>query len=92
MDEEGLKVMRRWWMLRRTKNGLKADPGGAPASARPFLELASEPQAMSPAEIDLTGVLGRRRGRRVVGMVCNGELRKVFLAKRAGGWVRRKGV
>ena len=55
--------MRQWWALGRTKDGLKADPGGAPESAAPFSELASEPEAMSWAEIDPTEVLGRRRGR-----------------------------
>ena len=58
--------MRQWWALGRTKDGLKADPGGAPASSAPFSELASEPVAMSWAEIDPTEVLGRRRGRPIV--------------------------
>ena len=42
--------MRQWWALGRTKDGLKADPEGAPASSAPFSELASEPEAMSWAE------------------------------------------
>ena len=84
--------MRQWWTLERTKDGLKADPGGAPASSAPFSELASEPEAMSWAEIDPTEVLGRRTGRRVFGMVRNGTLPKVFSSKRDGGWGRREGV
>ena len=76
--------MRRWWALGRTKDGLKADPGGAPASSAPSSELASEPEAMSWAEIDPTEVLGRRRGRRIFVMVRNGESPKVFPAKRGG--------
>ena len=83
--------MRQWWALGRTKDGLKADPGGAPASSARFSELASEPEAKSWAEIDPTEVLGRRRGRRF-GMVRNGELPKVFPAKRGGAWGRREGV
>ena len=39
--------MCQWWALGRTKDGLKADPGGAPASSAPFSELASKPEAMS---------------------------------------------
>ena len=50
--------MRQWWALGRTKEGQKADPGGAPASAAPFSELTSEPEAMSWAEIAPTEVLG----------------------------------
>ena len=84
--------MRQWWALGRTKDGLKADPGGAPASAAPFLELASEPKAMLWAEIDPTEVLGRRRGRWCFGMVRNCELRKVSSAKRGGARGRREGV
>ena len=84
--------MRQWWALGRTKDGLKADPGGAPASSAPFSELASELEAMSWAEIDPTEVLGRRRGRRNFGMVRNGELLKVSPAKRGGAWGRREGV
>ena len=34
----------------RTKDSLKADPGGASASAAPFSELASKPEAMSWAD------------------------------------------
>ena len=55
--------MHQWWALGRTKDGLEADPGGAPASSAPFSELASEPEAMSWAEIDPTEVLERRKGR-----------------------------
>ena len=77
--------------LGRTKDGLKADPGGAPASSAAFSELASEPEA-SCAEIDPTKVLGRRRGRRTFGMVRTGELPKVFPTKCGGAWGRRKGV
>ena len=84
--------MRQWWALGRTKDGLKADPRGAPASLAPFSELASEPEAMSWAEKDPTEVLGRRRGRRNFGMVCNVELPKVFPAKRGGAWDRRGGI
>ena len=84
--------MRQWWALGRTKDGLKADPGAAPASSAPFSELASEPEAMSWAEIDPTEVLGRRRGRRIFGMVRNGELPEVFPARRGGAWVRSEGV
>ena len=84
--------MRQWWALGRSKNGLKADTGRAPASSSPFPELASEPETMSWAEIDPTEVLGRRRGRRNFGMVRNGELPKVFPAKRGGTWGRREGV
>ena len=61
--------MRQWWALGRTRDGLRADPGGAPASSAPFSELASEPQAMSWAEIDPTEVSGRRRGRWCLGMI-----------------------
>ena len=68
--------MRQWWALGRTKDGLKADPGGSPASAATFSELASEPEAMSWAEIDPTKGMGWRRGRWCLGMVRNGELRK----------------
>ena len=64
-DEEGQKEMRQWWALGRTKDGLKVDPGGAPASSAPFSELAGEPEARSWAEIDPTEVLARRRGRRI---------------------------
>ena len=73
------------------EGGLKTDPGGTPASSAPFSELESEPEAMSWAEIDPTEVLGRRRGRWVFGMVRNGELPKVFLAKPGGAWGRREG-
>ena len=44
-------------------DGRKDDPGGPPASAASLLKLASEPEAISWAEIDPTKVLGRRRGR-----------------------------
>ena len=72
---------------------MKADPGEAPASSAPFSELAREPEVMSWAEIDPTEVLGRRRGRHICfGMVRNGELPKVFLAKSGGAWGRREGV
>ena len=84
--------MRQWWTLGRTTDGLKADPGGAPACSAPFSELASKPEAMSWAEIDPTGVFGRRRGRWFLGMVRNGELPKVFPAKRGGAWGRREEV
>ena len=43
------------------EGGLKSDPGGAPVSTAPFLELASESAAISWAEIDSAKVLGRRR-------------------------------
>ena len=77
--------MRQWWALGRTKDGLKADPGGAPASSAPFSELASEPEAMLWAEIDPTEFLGRRGGRRIdFGMVRNGGLPNVFPAKHSG--------
>ena len=36
-------------------------------------------------------VLGRRRGRRIFGIVRNGELPKVFPANRGGAWDRRGG-
>ena len=84
--------MRQWWALGRTKGGLKSDLGGAPASSAPFSELASESEVMSWAEIDTTEVLGRRRIRRISGMVRNGELLKVFPAKRGGEWGRKEGV
>ena len=85
--------MRQWWALGKTEGGLKADPGGAPASSAPFSELASEPEAISWAEIDPTEVLARRRGRRIIfGLVRNGELPKVFPAKRGSAWGRREGV
>ena len=77
--------MRQWWALGRTKDGLKADPEGAPASA------ASEPESMSWAEIDPAEVLGRRRGRWFLGMVGNGELPKVS-SEMGGAWGRREGV
>ena len=84
--------MRQWWALGTTKNGLKADPGGAPASSAPSSELAREPEVMSWAEIGPTDVLGRRRGRRSFGMARNGESPKVFPGKRGGAWGRRGGV
>ena len=83
--------MTQWWALGRTKDGLKSNPGGAPGSSASFSELASEPEAMSWAEIDPTEVLARRRGRRIFGMVRSGELPKVFPAKRGGAWGRREG-
>ena len=58
--------MCQWWALGKTKDGLKADPGGAPASLAPFSELVSEPEAMSWAEIDPTKVFARKRGRRIL--------------------------
>ena len=84
--------MRQWWALGRTKNGLKADPAGAPASPAPFSELASEPEAMSGVEIDPAEVSGRRRGRWCFGIIRNGELPNVLPAKRGGAWGRREGV
>ena len=78
--------MRKWWALGRAKDGLKADPGGAPASAAPFSELTGEPEAMSFAKIDPTEVSGRRRGRRCFGTLRNGESPKVSPAKRGGAW------
>ena len=84
--------MRQWWAPVRTKDDLKADPGEAPVSTAPFSELASVPGAMSSAEIDPTKVSGRIRGRWMIGMVRNGELPKVFPAKRGGAWGRRDGV
>ena len=83
--------MRQWWAHGRTKDGLKADLGEAPASSVPFSELAREPEVMSWAEIDPTEVLGRKRGRRSFGMVRNGESPKVFPAKRGGALGRRGG-
>ena len=84
--------MRQWWALGRTKDGLKADPGAAPASSAPFPELAREPEAMSWAKIDLTEVLGAEKGSTdCFGMVRNGELPKAFPMKR-GAWGRREGV
>ena len=80
--------MRQWWALGRTKDSLKADPGGASASSAPFSELASEPEAMSWAELDPPEVLGRRRGRWFLGMVRNGDLPTVS----PGAWGRREGV
>ena len=83
--------MRQWWALERTKDGLEVDPGEAPASSAPFSEVAREPEVMSWAEIDPTEVLGRRRGRRMFGMVRNGESPEVFPAKRGGAWCKRGG-
>ena len=57
-----------------------------------FSELASEPEAMSCAEIDPMKVLARKRGRRMFGMVRNGELPNVLPTKRGGAWGRREGV
>ena len=48
--------MHQWWALGRTKDGLKADLGGEPASSAPFSELAREPEVMSWAETDPTEV------------------------------------
>ena len=85
--------MRQWWALVRTKDGLKADPGGAPASSASFLELASEPEAMSWAEIDPTEVFGAEKGSTdFSGKVRNCELQKVFPAKRGGAWGKKEGV
>ena len=76
-------MVRQWWALGRTRNGLKVDPGGAPASSAAFSELANESEA-SCSEIDPTKVLGRRRGRRTFCMVRTGELPNVFPTKRGG--------
>ena len=52
----------------------------------------SELETMSWAEIDPTKALARRKGRRIFGMVRNGELPKVFPAKRGGAWGKRERV
>ena len=49
--------MRQRRALGGTRDGLSADPGGAPVSAAPFSELQSKLEAMSWAEIDPTKVL-----------------------------------
>ena len=51
--------MRQWWALEKTKDGLNPDPGGSLASAAPFSELSSEPEAIPWAKIDPTKVFGR---------------------------------
>ena len=91
-DEEVLKGMRQRRALGRTRNGPNADPGGAPASSAPLLELDSEPKAMSLAEIDQTEVLWRIKRSMEFGMVRNGELAKFSPAKRGGAWGRKKWV
>ena len=73
--------MRQWCALGRTNDGLKAEPGGAPASSAPFSELARELEAMSWAEIDPTEVLGRGRGRRNFGLSATVSCRKYFQRK-----------
>ena len=70
--------MRQWWALGRTKDGLKADPEGAPASSVPFSELAREPEVMSWAEIDPTKVLARKKGRRILVWSATASCRKYF--------------
>ena len=49
--------------MERMKDGLKADPGGAPVYTAPFPGLPCESAAIWWAEKVLTKVLGRRRSR-----------------------------
>ena len=47
---EGLKRRRQGWAMGSTKGGLKADPGGTPASMPPFPQLVRESAAISGVE------------------------------------------
>ena len=76
--------------MERTKDGLKADPRGAPVSTAPFPELAGESAAVSMAEIDPAKVLGRRRVDGVpvwpaAADVAEGVVRAIIVAHGAGG-------
>ena len=58
-----------------TMGCLKVKPKGAPISAASFPELASDPAAMSWAEIGPAKVLGRKGGRMCPRVVRHGERR-----------------
>ena len=91
-DLEGLKRRRQWWVMERTKGGLKADPGGAPVSTVPLPELASESAAISGAEIEPTKVLGRRRSRWCPCMARGGGSRRRCRPWKSGrAWGIREG-